>query len=1062
MESRNEQENQGCLQSVLLRRRTVSSFFKFFAERHVLANLIILMTILLGLNTLTRINRELLPSVDFGMMMITTIYPGASPEDVELNVTNKIEDELKNVTGIDRTTSISMENVSVITVVIDPDERDQDEVKTNIREAVGRVTEFPAEVTKSPQIEELSTADIEIIEVGLTGNLPYKEMRELAREFEKKLENVPGVSRIDQFGIRAREIRIEVSPQAIKNYQVPLREIIWAIQGRNIRTTAGNLESYTSERNLVTLAQFRDPLEVGDVVVRSTFEGPLVEVKDLAVVKDGFEDERVFSRMNGRRAISYVVFKSESADIIRTVEAVKRLVDQERKHLPEGVEILYSRDLSRYVINRFGVVRTNGVIGLVFVVVMLTFFLGLRTSFWVAMGIPVSLLGVTFLLPFFGVSLDSITLAAMIIVIGIIVDDGIIISENIHRRREKGELPLAAAVEGIREVFAPVLTTVLTTFLVFAPMFFMTGLFGKFIFVIPLVVSLALFISLAEAIIALPAHLLPGLRRRSEKRSITGWFDLLRSRYKRIVRRVLRYRYILVPLFGVVLIGSLWYAGKFMKFILFPTKMASDFYIIAELPIGNSLQASSDKVREIEELVSGLPDDELESFVTRLGSNPFLGAESENYAVTAVILTPFNERERTADEIVEELRQKTGKFEGFEKITYMIEAGGPPVGRPISIQIVGSNDEMRKQLADSVEAFLGTIEGVKDIERDDKLGKEQVEIKIDYKKLARMGLTVADVAQNVRIAYDGEVVTSVRYGDEDVDFRVLFEEKARKRLDYIRRLPVPNRQGRLIPLKEVAGLEISPGPADYRHYNRQRVITIEGDVDQNITTPLEVTDAVFDHFDLDRDWPGTRFILTGEAFETQESVTNLLKTFVIAAIAIYFLLSLLFNSFTQPLLVMVAIPFGIVGVIIAFALHGEPMSFVGMMGVIGLAGVVVNDSLVLVSHINELKRKTEGESLLDVVAEGTANRLRAILLTTLTTVVGLVPLAYGFGGTDPFIAPMALALAYGLLFATPLTLVLVPCLYAIVNDSCGVTCRILRKNTKDWEESPKSQGSANH
>jgi len=471
-----------------------------------------------------------------------------------------------------------------------------------------------------------------------------------------------------------------------------------------------------------------------------------------------------------------------------------------------------------------------------------------------------------------------------------------------------------------------------------------------------------------------------------------------------------------------------------MKFILFPSKMATDFYIIAELPIGNSLQASSDKTREIEELVSKLSDDELESFVTRLGSNPFLGAESENYAIVAVVLTPYTERKRTADEIVEELRGKTDNFEGFEKITYMIESGGPPVGRPINIQIVGSDDAMRRELGDSVVAFLGTIEGVKDIERDDKPGKEQVEIKVDYDKLARMGLTVADVAQNVRIAYDGEVVTSVRYGDEDVDFRVLFEEKYRRQLDYMKELPVPNRQGRLIPLKEVSRLEMGPGPADYRHYNGERVLTIEGDVDQDIITPLEASDAVFEHFDLDKDWPGMRFVLGGEAFETQESVASLMKTFVIAAIAIYFLLSLLFNSFTQPLLVMVAIPFGIVGVIIAFALHGEPMSFVGMMGVIGLVGVVVNDSLVLVNHLNELKRKREGENLMDLVAEGTANRLRAIILTTLTTVAGLTPLAYGFGGTDPFVAPMALALAYGLLFATPLTLVLVPCLYVIQGD----------------------------
>ncbi len=1032
----------------------MSTFFRFFAERHILANLAIIMVVLLGLNTLTHIKREILPEVDFGMMMITTVYPGASPEDVELNVTNKIESELKNIAGIERTTSISMENVSVITAIIDPDERDQEKVKSEIREAVGRVTELPAEVTESPRVEELSTADIQVIEVGLSGDIPYRELREYARQFEKKLKDVPGVSRLEKFGVRSREIRVEVSPKALKSYHIPLREVIAAIQARNIRTTAGNLESYTSEKNLVTLAQFRDPLEVGDVIVRSTFEGPLIKVKNLAVVKDDFEDERVISRVNAKRAVSYVVYKEESADIIRTSDGVKRLIEEERESLPDGLEIQYSGDLSRFVRNRFDVVTTNGMIGGVLVVLILTLFLGIRTSFWVALGIPVSLLGVIFLLPFFDVSLDSVTLAAMILVIGIIVDDGIIVSENIHRRREKGVPPLEAAVEGIREVFRPVLTTVLTTIVVFAPMFFMTGLFGKFILVIPLVVTLALLISLLEVIIALPAHLLRGLRRPSGKGSITGWFDFFRNRYRRIVCRFLRFRYILVPLFVVVLSISLWYAVSFMKFILFPTKMATDFYILIELPVGSSLEATSDKIREIEELVAGLPEDELESFVTRIGHNPFVGAESEHYAAMWISLTPYTERSRIADDIVEELRGYTDQIQGVQKITYQVETGGPPVGRPVSIQIVGFNDAMRRDLADSVEAFLGTIKGVKDIERDDKLGKDQVEIKVDYNKLARMGLTVADIAQNVRIAYDGELVTSVRYGDEDVDFRILFEESVRRRLDYIEKLPIPNRQGRLIPLGDVAKLTLGPGPADYRHYNGERAVTIEGDVDQDIITPLEATGAVFDYFDLDRDWPGMRFVLTGEAFETQESVTNLLKTFAIAAIGVYFLLILLFNSFTQPLLVMVAIPFGIVGVIVAFGLHGEPMSFVGMLGVIGLAGVVVNDSLVLVNHVNELKGKRKGENLLDVVAEGTANRLRAIVLTTLTTVAGLLPLAYGFGGTDPFVAPMALAVAYGLLFATPLTLILVPCLYVIQHDVrrvFGRLGRVFRRGKGDPE-----------
>ncbi|MCK4251373.1 efflux RND transporter permease subunit [candidate division WOR-3 bacterium] len=1026
----------------------MSSFFKFFAERHTLANLIIIMTILLGANTLLQINRDMYPKVDFGIMTIKTIYPNASPEDVELNVTNKIEEELKNVTGIERTTSVSMENVSFVMAVIDIDAKDQNKVKDDIREAVARVADLPAEITDAPKIDEMSTTShIPVIEIGLSGEIPYGELREYAKRLEKKLRDIPGVGKLEKFGYQAREIKVEVSPQALKQYQIPLREIIMAIQGRNIRTTAGTFESYTSEKNLVTLAQFQDPYEIENVVVRSTFEGPLIKIKNLAIIKDGFEEERVMSRMNGKPAISFVVYKNESADIIRTCDAIKELIAEEQENLPKQVEIQHSADLSKYVRNRFNVVMTNLFIGLVFVIIILTFFLNIRTSFWIAMGIPVSLLGVIFLLPFFDVSLDSITLSSMILVIGIIVDDGIIIAENIYQRREKGDPPLKAAVEGIREVFRPVLTTVLTTFLAFAPMFFMSGRFGKFIVVIPLVVSLALFISLSEAVIALPAHLLPGLRRVQKKSSTMSrkWFEFLKERYRKIVFRFLKWRYLIVSVFAVILIIALWYGMTQLKFILFPSKMASDFYVLIELPIGNSLEASSDRVKEIEELILGLPKEELESFVTRIGHNPWLETESENYAALAVSLTPYATRERTADDIVEALRHETDEMEGFVSISYLIETGGPPVGRPISIGIAGINDSFRKEVADSLEAFLNNIQGVKDVQRDDKSGKDQVEIKVNYDKLARLGLTVADIAQNVRIAYDGEVVTSVRYADEDVDFRIILDEKSRKRVDYIRELPIPNRQGRLIPLKEVARLKTGPGPADFRHYKGDRTTTIEADVDQNIITALKATNMVFDHFNLDKDWPGTRFIVGGEVMETEESMASLIKTFIIAIIAIYFLLVLLFNSFTQPFSVIVAIPFGVVGVIIAFALHGEPMSFVGMLGVVGLAGVVVNDSLVLVNHINRLKREKQGENLLTLVAQGTANRFRAVILTTLTTVASLIPLAYGLGGSDPFMAPTALALGYGLLFATPLTLVLVPCLYVVQNDVKRLAARIFRK-----------------
>jgi len=1058
------------------------AIFDFFTKRHMLATLFTIGIILLGLNSLRTLRRDQFPEVDIGEVVITTVYPGASPEDVELNVTNKLENELKKVTGIDRVTSTSMENLSVIDVTIDPDAKDMAKVKSDIREAVGRVTNFPEEVTESPLVTEITTAIFPIIEVGISGDVPYSELREIAKQFEKKLKAVPGVSSLEKYGYRAREIKVEVNPSRIDQYQIPLREIIQAIQARNIRLTGGTFESFTSEKNVVTLAQFRKPVEVGDVIVRSTFEGPLITVKDLAVVRDDFEEEEILSRIEGRQTISFIVNKTESADIIRTTKAIKNLVSEESgKGIFAGhvvledeieqkagifeavksritgekaqkyiyrygtVQILYANEAAKYVKSSFQTVLTNLGIGLVLVIMMLTIFLNFRTAFWVALGIPFSIFGVFFLMPVFGTFLDTISLAALILVIGIIVDDGIIISENIVFRRHLGESPLEAAVNGVNEVFLPVLTTVLTTFLAFVPIFFMKGMLGKFIFVIPLMVSLALFLSLFEALFALPAHLKRGLEKAStgiQRRIIPQWFEVLKSIYNKFARGFLKGRYPIFIVFIGVFIAALLYMKTNMDFILFPTKGAERLAIYIECPMGSSLQGTSEKVKEIEAIVEQIPDDELDTYITRVGVIGWVG-RGENYANILVGLTPFSEgglfqkggRTRTVDEIIEEIRQKTNGLEGFEKITFEIDAGGPPVGKPVSLRVMGNNDEIRRDLSDKIMEFLAGIEGVKDIDRNDKLGKDQIEIKINYNRLARMGLTVADVAQNVRIAYDGQVVTSLRDGDEDVDFRVQLTERARKESKYLQNLLIPNVQGRLIKLLEVARLKTGPGPSAYRHFDGERTTTISADVVTDVTTPLNVTNAVLANFNnIEKLWPGMQLRAGGEAEETQQSIQDIITTFAIAIVGIYFLLVLLFNSFTQPLLVMVAVPFGFVGVIVALALHGEPLGFMALIGSIGLAGVVVNDSLVLVSHLNEIRKQNPDMPMRELVALGATNRLRAIVLTTLTTVAGLLPLAYGLGGTSLYMSPMALSLGYGLLFATPITLILVPCLYMIFYD----------------------------
>ena len=521
----------------------MKSFFTFFVKRHLLANALTVMILLMGLYSFFTINREEFPNAETGIVTISTTYPGASPEDVELNVTNKLEDSLKGVVGLKTLTSASVENSSTITLEIDED-YDLDAVFSEVQDAVAKVSGFPDDAN-TPNVKQRRPARKTILEVGLSSSvLSYAELREYAHQFEKQLLDVPGISEVTSTGYRAREVQIEVSPDKLVKHGISMGEIMQAIEARNIRASGGSLESYTSQKSVVTLAKFRDPLEVGEVIIRSSPGGAAVTVNDVATLYDDFVEERIIPRINGKPTISFNIKKTENADIIRTVDAVKAMIAESQTMLPpDTIYFLFTADDSIGVRDKFEIVTTNGFIGLLLVVVVLALFLNVRSAIWVAMGIPVSLLGVLIALPFFDVELDSLTMAAMVLVLGIIVDDAIVITENIFRHRELGESPLEAAVNGLQEVALPVLTTVATTILAFLPMFFIKGMLGKFIFVIPVTVILSLGMSMFESYFILPAHLLPGLQGKGTQNFGRNWFRPIRDAFERALHGLLNVRY---------------------------------------------------------------------------------------------------------------------------------------------------------------------------------------------------------------------------------------------------------------------------------------------------------------------------------------------------------------------------------------------------------------------------------------------------------------------------------------------------------------------------------------
>ncbi|MDC0255557.1 efflux RND transporter permease subunit [Bacteriovoracales bacterium] len=1020
----------------------MKAILKFFVERQTFAHLLTLFVILAGLYSIISINKDSLPKVDFQRVMIVTAYPGGSSGDVELKITNKIEDKIKSIANINKSFSITQEGISRIVVFIDEDAADKEKVKDEIRRGVDQISDFPADLMNRPTISELNASMFPILEVGITGDIPYEKLRQIVKNFRKKLKDIDGISRIENFGLYAPEIRIEASLEKLIKNDVSILQLHEVLNKRNTRATVGKITKDNREKNIVPYAEFENLKDVGNVIVRSNYEGKRIRIKDLAIVKEDFQKPQIYTNMNGKRAISLIIYKTDVADVINTVDKVKKLISSQKSILPESIQFTLNNDNSRIIRDKFKIVANNGILGLILVNVILSIFLYYRTAFWVALGIPFSLFGSFIYLQSQGMAVDRISLTAMVIVVGIIVDDAIIIAENIYRHfSELKKTPVEAAVDGTAEVFKPVLTTILTTFLAFAPMFFMTGLMGKFISIIPLIITSALFISFFECCFILPSHLVPGLHKLKSKEEGEWFSKFVKKPFISIFGPILKGRYLFVFLFILFFLSSLYYAKNYMQFILFPESVAERVIITTELPKGVSLEKNKKAVSELEKILLQSDRREIISFATRIGlwGDEIKSRLRDNSSVIYVDLSPYGERKRVAREIVEELREKTKKLKEFKKINFNVIAGGPPVGRPVELQIVGANDEIRKKLSLDVVRKLKNIKGVKDIETDDAPGKEEIQLIFNYEKLSRLGLTLPNIVNSLRMSFDGVKATSIRRGDEDIEYKVILDKKDRMDKENIKKLLVPNSIGRLIELGKAIEFKSEKGQGRIKHHNGDRSITITADLDQKITDPVKVTQELVSFFYLDKDYPGTRFIIGGEAEETKKSIKSLMNTFIFATIGIYFLLILLFDSYFQPFYVMLAIPFGIVGVILSFAIHQEALGFMAMLGAIGLAGVVVNDSLVLVSHLNETVKKGEGKKTLnELVVKGTSHRLRPIIITTLTTVAGLIPLAYGLGGSDPFMMPMALSLGYGLIFATPLTIVLVPCFYMIGEDLKGL------------------------
>ncbi len=1050
---------------------------QFFVERSLLVNIITVGVLLAGIMFLMTAQREAFPRVAYNYVVITTIYPGAAAEDVEKHLTVPIEDQLREVEGIEELFSFSLESRSVVVIKLDPDLQDNDRAVTDIRDAIDLVTDFP-EDAEDPIVRELTTSLLPVIEIsvvrkrGVSNDDDERQLRWHARALQDILMELPGVAKIDRQGYRDREMIVEVDPVLLHDYHIGLNEIIRALNLRNLNFPGGTVRVNGEEVMLRTIGEVDTAPQIAGVLVRANDMGNWVHLRDVASVKDSFrERDIIINRTNGERSVTLTVLKKESADIIELVDDIIAQIGRFRSQYGADYDVIISQDMSYFVRRRLSVLIGNAIIGFILVFGVLLITLGWRISLVTAMGIPLAFAGTFVWMGQYGITINLMSMFGMIMVLGMLVDDAIVVAENVYSYLEEG-LPIKEAVlRGTSEVISPVAGTILTTIAAFFPLMSMGGIMGKFMWTLPAVVCVALIASWIESMFILPSHIHDLEERRKSKvheavNRETGLYLRVRARYAGILRLVLSHKYKFAGLIAVFFVGTLLFAVSNVKFVLFPSGKIERFVVKAEAPTGTSLEDMNTKMIGVEKLLSGLPKTELDSYLTLVGirrTQPMDPEEKRgsNLATVIVNLRPEENRKRKVSEIIEDMRRKSEAIKHqFVKIEFGYTKEGPPSGKPVNVAVKGDDFSVLEKVSAEVKSYLLSIKGLKDIKDDHEAGKKEVRIHIDEKRASIAGISVFDIASTIRTCYEGTIATRIKKSEEEIEIRVVFPKQYRDRLESLKNIRLMNARGNLVPLMEVARFDTPvTGLAAVNRQRWKRAITVTADIDEKSkdVTSLSVNKLLMERFaDVGERYPGVLLDYRGEFEETQESFENLGRSFFIAIIIIYIILVAIFRSLSHPLIIMGVIPLTLAGVIWAFFFHDAfyrlflndtmPLSFLALMGVVGLTGVVVNDSIVMVDFIR--KKRIEGLPPVEATITAASGRLRAIFLTTITTFFGLIPTAYGLGGNDPFLKPMAISMSWGLMFGTMITLFATPVSYLILSDFR----RLLFRKDKDADK----------
>lgn len=1008
----------------------------------IAANLLMVLLIIGGVLTTPSLDKQFFPTPELNQVSVTMPFPGAGPAEVEEQICVRIEEAVHDLNGVKEIRSTAVQGVG--TVIIDAiQEYPMQRLTSDIKTRVDAIDTFPSDAER-PVVTELTYRHLMSV-VKLSGDLDEYELKELAETLRDDLARQPWVSMVDLVTTRPYEVSIDISESTLRRYGLTFDDVVGAVQSASLNLPAGSIKTREGDVRVQTRGQAYQRADFERIVLLTRPDGTELLLGELATIVDGFKDVDLDTTFDDKPALGLYIYVTSNPDVLKTSKVVNRWVAEQEQRLPPGAALTVWQDVSKSFRGRVTTLLENGIGGLLLVAAVLVLFLRPKLAFWVGVGIAVAFLGTLFMLQFTGISLNMISLFAFLLVLGIVVDDAIIVGESIHTHQARGEKAELGALHGVRDVFKPVMFAVISTMIFFVPMLLLPGDWSTAARSIPVVVLLALTFSLVECLLILPAHLAHlGPEKPPQSRvmvHITRWRQacadgmvwFARYRYRPFLRRALNHHFTVAGVFLVAFAMSIaLYGGGWLRSAFFP-KVNSDYvYANVEMPEGGAFEdtvAVRDRMVAAAQALKADWNNRLE--YSQVPAISHVEADTQANKVTVVIGT-VSESVNT-ERLANEYRELVGPLPEAKEVRMDFTIRDP--GKPIKLVFASRNIDDLEAVAPRARQALAAYPGVFDV--SDSFDSPRDEIVLDLKPAAEaLGITLASVARQVRQAFYGAEAQRIPRGREDVKVMVRYPEAERRSLGNLDSMYIRTPDGTEVPFETVASYRIKAGYQKLERLDRMRTLEVRADVRRDGASPRAVVDGVLRDAlpQWQREFPGLQLKLDGELQEEAEFKSAMLQFMGLAMLLIFGLMAIAFRSYWQPLLVLTAIPFGIMGAIFGHALLNWEISIFSMMGVIACAGVVVNDNLVLIDRVNKLR--AQGYALWDALLQGGEDRFRPIILTSLTTFVGLLPIMSETSVQAQFLIPMVTSLAFGVLFATGVTLVLVPALY-LIGDDCA-------------------------